>query len=54
MTNTKVYDDVTLKPCKNCDHDDWEYLDDHDNGDWCEASYQCNHCKRIIYVELPD
>lgn len=42
-----------LKPC-SCGADVWEYIDDHDNGDWCEASYECQHCRKVIYVELPD
>lgn len=43
-----------LKPCDVCGADAWRHIDDHDNGDWEEASYECQHCKRMIYVELPD
>lgn len=44
----------TLMPCQNCGESKWAYLNDRDNGDWCEASYQCDGCKKIIYIELPD
>ena len=43
----------TLKPCA-CGADAWKYIDDHDHHDWCEAEYQCQHCGKTIYVELPD
>ena len=37
-----------------CGESKWAYLNDCDNGDWCEAKYQCDGCKKIIYIELPD
>ena len=44
----------TLMPCQKCGESKWVYLNDRDNGDWCEAKYQCDGCKKIIYIELPD
>lgn len=32
----------------------WEYVKDMDNGDWCEEVYECSNCEFRIYVELPD
>lgn len=49
---TKCCGDL-LKPCK-CGADVWVSLGDTDNGDWCEESFQCQHCGNIIHVELPD
>ncbi len=40
--------------CPKCGHQNWEYIDDNDNGDWVEASYECLNCHHIIYVELED
>jgi DNA-directed RNA polymerase subunit M/transcription elongation factor TFIIS len=40
--------------CPGCGAERWVYLDDYDNGDWTEASYQCASCAHIEYVELPD
>lgn len=41
-------------PCPKCGALDWEYLDDHDNGDWVEAVYRCKNCGHVEYVELAD
>ena len=43
-----------LKPCKECGLDMWKSLGDFDYGDWEEEQFQCQNCKNIIYVELPD
>lgn len=40
--------------CEKCGSQDWTHLDDYDNGDWIEASYVCNKCEHLAYVELPD
>jgi DNA-directed RNA polymerase subunit RPC12/RpoP len=40
--------------CPKCAAKRWVYLDDHDNGDWVEATYKCAQCGHIEYVELPD
>lgn len=43
--------------CPCCLHngvDNWVYLRDTDNGDWCEEVYACKNCGYQIYVELPD
>lgn len=42
-----------LKPCA-CGADVWQSLGDYDCGDWEEERFQCQHCKKTIYVELPD
>lgn len=42
-----------LKPC-SCGANEWVYIDDRDNGDWCEEIYECHKCDKRIYVELPD
>ncbi len=36
-----------------CKHE-WEYVDDRDNGDWCEEIYDCKLCGERQYRELPD
>jgi DNA-directed RNA polymerase subunit RPC12/RpoP len=41
-------------PCRHCGAFRWRYIDDHDNGDWVESSYECMACGRIEYVELAD
>ena len=41
-------------PCKHCGAFRWRYIDDHDNGDWTEASYECVGCGRITRIELAD
>lgn len=46
--------DNLLKPCGKCGADAWKSLGDHDCGDWEEEQFECTHCGRIIYVELPD
>lgn len=44
---------VTKEDCAPDKHH-WEYVDDRDNGDWCEAQYVCLNCGKWKYVELPD
>lgn len=41
-------------PCPKCGDYNWEYKDDHDNGDWVEAEYECLSCGHTHYVELAD
>jgi DNA-directed RNA polymerase subunit RPC12/RpoP len=43
-----------LLPCKKCGADVWKSAGDHDNGDWEEETFDCQHCGNRIYVELPD
>lgn len=43
-----------LKPCQSCHKNMWKSRGDIDCGDWEEESFQCQNCKNIIYVELPD
>lgn len=40
--------------CPGCGAFRWCYVDDRDNGDWCEAVYDCAACGRREYVELAD
>lgn len=40
--------------CPRCGCTEHTYLEDDDNGDWTEASYKCNGCGKIEYVELAD
>lgn len=43
-----------LLPCKYCKNDTWKSLGDQDCGDWEEEKFQCQTCRNVIYVELPD
>lgn len=42
-----------LRPCE-CGADVWKSLGDFDHGDWEEEQFKCQHCGKVIYVELPD
>lgn len=46
-----------LYKCPKCGawgKENWVYIKDSDNGDWCEEVYDCLNCGHRIYVELPD
>lgn len=43
-----------IKPCPKCGADVWKSQGDNDYGGWCEAEFECGHCKHTIYIELPD
>lgn len=42
-----------IKPC-TCGADVWKSCGDNDCGDWEEEIFECGHCGKRIYIELPD
>ena len=57
MRDTSKYSEFAcmgrLNHC-SCGANKWVYLRDSDHGDWCEEVFECDECKKVIYVELPD